>query len=291
MRPSVPLAFATLTSTASAISHAPRPFILLSTQKSSAPLSVPQYAAQSAVDETIRPYLANCPTQQYLIINQADLHSSEIYDASTIPNLRRHTQAGHWNERVEVGEVHDKPIDGDSLASYIRSSCPEAAVETKYLHSLGAGAARKDVLADNDLTVGETLTSLASTDSLTLIYYGGAVDADLDAAFSKTQYVAQFPDDGSHIELKRQLGARPSRMAARDDDEDWPAPPDTTNWTWFQTHNWISEAQIVIIITLGVFALLMVMAMMCVTGIETPYGAFDADYVAVANTGEKKKGH
>ena len=115
----------------------------------STPASLPQYAAQSLLLHTVESYLSSCPTQQYLIVNQADLRSTDLYNSDSIPNLRRHIRNGQWADRLEIGEVHDKAVDGEALATHIRKACPNAVVETQYLHSLGAGEARTVVLADN----------------------------------------------------------------------------------------------------------------------------------------------
>ena len=143
-----------------------------------------------------------------------------------------------------------------------------------------------------DIELGETLSSLDSSDSLTLIYYGGYIDADMEAASNKKQYVAEFTDDGAHVELKRQLGAgRPRASSAQDDDDEYPPPPDTTEWTWFQRYSWLSEGQTVIIITIFFFSLILFADMKTVTGIVIPYGAFDADFGAAAPSGDKKRTH
>ena len=103
--------------------------------------------------------------------------------------------------------------------------------------------------------------------------------------------MAQFSDDGAHIELKRALGERSGGFIARDDegdDEDWPTPPPRSNFTWFQNNSWLTGPQTIIIVTLAVFALLMVFAMYQVMSIDIPYGVFEAEYVNAVNLAEKK---
>lgn len=140
--------------------------------------------------------------------------------------------------------------------------------------------------------MSDSINNFEATDSITFIYVGGPADADAEVAASTHQYVAQFPDDGAHFELKRQLANPNARAVAEDDnDESWPTPPDREDWTWFQKNSWISQAQIIIVITVILFVFLMLWAMQQVTGIAIPYGSFDAEFVQTATAVEKKKGH
>jgi len=183
------------------------PFVLFSTARLAVPPKQDQLQTSSRVLSSVQELLSSCPTNQYLLVSQPNIHARDLRGPSGCrsPNLCRALENGKTQSRFDIAEVMGSLSFGD-FSDYIRASCMaqgrRATVEEHQLRSLpssGVGAKRAEVLADNDHELGQLLQKAQEDGDYTAIYFSNPNESKL--------YKAEFTDP-VHIELRREIESR-----------------------------------------------------------------------------------
>ena len=115
------------------------------------PLEEGSLAQSTQVTQELFTVLKDCPTKQYIIIDQAGVSSDDYADSNSSPSLSRHMRQGedHIKTRYAIPDVVGQ-IDSKAIASYLDKTCGYEA----YVNTIKAPAASPATRKVDLLTAG-----------------------------------------------------------------------------------------------------------------------------------------
>ncbi|KAG6003874.1 hypothetical protein E4U21_001622 [Claviceps maximensis] len=190
------------------------PWVLLSTAKIEQPQNVNQLQKGSEVISFTEKFLAECPTDQYLIITQPGINAADFWtrDGCAMPHLCQAVKDSRVQGKYTVSEVVGD-VTASGFVHHIKASCGKKGKEAKIierpLESLSGD--RDQSLSTNDASIALDL-DMASSDSYTILFYATPKEPSYDSEFIQPLHMGiRGGVDGATLNQRANASERDTR--------------------------------------------------------------------------------
>ncbi|KAK3499569.1 BIG/ATPase V1 complex, subunit S1 [Neurospora hispaniola] len=251
------------------------PFVLFSTSKLNTPERYDQLQTSNQVIASAKEILSSCPTRDYVIVSQPNVHAADIRDGShcKMRSLCDTIASKEIKGRFSVAEVVGD-LSTHSLEDYVKEACAAKGkvagivkVDLTHLPSLEHKDKRAQILASNDDQLGLMLDTLEGDYTLVMVS-------------DPNEFKAYQPDfiEPVHMDLKR------GQFSSQEGSDNGNTTYD--NRPLFAKYQFFTPGIFVALLALIVMLSILGVGLKALGSLEVSYGAFDKE---MGPTAQKKQ--
>ncbi|CAK7274923.1 hypothetical protein SEPCBS57363_006412 [Sporothrix epigloea] len=258
------------------------PFLIFSTAPLPTDPTISQMETSASVYSFANAILADCPTSNYLLVAQPNVHASDLYAPPFCEahRLRRALASKRVNGRFLVSEVvarnGETNMTLDYFATRIHAACAAKNTGGSFPHvnQLALPALpvaptcqdRAEAMGDNEYILGNALDDALALGDVTVVYFStGKVVAD-------GGHAATPGDDGDAQATLRKRMAAPQmvrQVAAPSKDRDTRG--------LFEKYQFFTPGIFMSLIVFFIILSILYVGLSAVSSLQVPYGAFDKE--------------